>query len=143
MAIVSRHKCWTRVVVMAFFKDYGSTEILRWVLGFLGLVICASAWSQTLPPLTLAETLKLAASQSRQLAAQDAAVAAARQMSVSAGQLPDPVLRLGVDNLPVNGPDPFSTTADFMTMRRVGVMQEFTPDQKRQLTTNPTCPHPH
>src|SRR5258708_16154096 len=127
MAIVSRHKCWTRGVVMTSFKDYGSTRILRWVLGSLGLVICASAWSQTLPPLTLAETLKLAASQSRQLAAQDAAVAAARQMSVSAGQLPDPVLRLGVDNLPVNGPDRFTPTADFMTMRPLHVIQEFTP----------------
>src|SRR5712692_11813362 len=83
--------------------------------------------------LTLAETLKLAANQSRQLAAQDAAVTAARETSVSAGQLPDPVLRLGVDNLPVNGPDRFSTTADFMTMRRVGVMQELTRGEKRRL----------
>src|SRR6266508_2905029 len=112
MPIISRHKCWTSGVDMTFFKDYGSTRILRWTLGALVLAICASAWSQTLPPLTLSETLKLAANQSRQLAAQDAAVAAARETSVSAGQLPDPVLRLGVDNLPVNGPDRFSTTAD-------------------------------
>ncbi len=118
---------------MTSFKDCGSTRILRCMVGSLALAICASAWSQILPPLTLAETLKLAANQSRQLAAQDAAVAAAREMSVSAGQLPDPVLRLGVDNLPVNGPDRFSTTADFMTMRRVGVMQELTRGEKRRL----------
>src|SRR2546423_341516 len=54
-------------------------------------------------PLSLSETIRLAGGQSRQLAAQDAAVAAAREMSVSAGQLPDPVLRLGVGHLPVAG----------------------------------------
>ncbi len=118
---------------MTVFSDYGSTRILCWTLSSLALAICASAWGQTLLPLTLSETLKLAANQSRQLAAQDAAVTAARETSVSAGQLPDPVLRLGVDNLPVNGPDRFSTTADFMTMRRVGVMQELTRGEKRRL----------
>ena len=46
-------------------------------------------------------------------------------MAVAAGQLPDPVLRAGVDNLPVNGPDAFSIGSDFMTMRRIGVMQEY------------------
>src|SRR2546430_2689007 len=84
-------------------------------------------------PLSLSETIRLAGGQSRQLAAQDAAVAAAREMSVSAGQLPDPVLRLGVDNLPVTGPDSYSLTNDFMTMRRIGVMQEFPPGEKRRL----------
>jgi outer membrane protein TolC len=84
-------------------------------------------------PLSLAETIRLAGGQSRQLAAQDAAVVAAREMSVSAGQLPDPVLRLGVDNLPVTGPDSYSLTNDFMTMRRIGVMQEFPREEKRRL----------
>ena len=84
-------------------------------------------------PLSLSETIRLAGGQSRQLAAQDAAVAAAREMSVSAGQLPDPVLRLGVDNLPVTGPDSYSLTNDFMTMRRIGVMQEFPREEKRRL----------
>jgi outer membrane protein TolC len=84
-------------------------------------------------PLTLGEAVRLAGTQSRQIAAQGAAAAAAREMAVSAGQLPDPVLRLGVDNLPVDGPDKFSTTADFMTMRRIGVMQEFPREAKRRL----------
>jgi len=84
-------------------------------------------------PLSFAETIRLAGGQSRQLTAQDAAVTAAREMSVSAGQLPDPVLRLGVDNLPVTGPDSYSLTNDFMTMRRIGVMQEFPREEKRRL----------
>src|SRR5512132_4427994 len=56
-------------------------------------------------------------------------------MAVAAGQLPDPTLKLGIDNLPVEGADAYSLTRDFMTMRRIGVMQEFTRGEKRQLRT--------
>ena len=84
-------------------------------------------------PLSLPEAQRLAAERSRQLAAQDSAVYASREMAVAAGQLPDPVLRLGIDNLPIEGADRFSVTRDFMTMRRIGVMQEFTREEKRRL----------
>jgi outer membrane protein TolC len=47
--------------------------------------------------------------------------------------LPDPALIVGIDNLPVNGPDAYSTTRDFMTMRKIGVMQEFPRREKRRL----------
>jgi outer membrane protein TolC len=104
--------------------------MLRFIVGFFVAVSAASAADA---PLGFAETLRLAQSQSRQLAAQEAAVAAAREMSISAGQLPDPVLRLGVDNLPVDGADRFSVTQDFMTMRRIGVMQEIPRAEKRRL----------
>lgn len=86
-------------------------------------------------PLSLPEALRLAALRSQQLVAQDAVTRAARDMAVSAGQLPDPVLKLGVNNLPVNGPDRLSLTRDFMTMRSVGVMQEFTRSDKRKART--------
>ncbi len=99
----------------------------------LGLFFAASGALAADDPLGFAEALRLARGESRQLVAQDAAVAAAREMSVSAGQLPDPVLRLGIDNLPVDGADRFSTTADFMTMRRIGVMQEIPREEKRRL----------
>lgn len=81
-------------------------------------------------PLTLEEALRLAQERSRQLPAQDAAAAAAREMAVAAGQRPDPTLKAGISNLPVNGEDRFSLTRDFMTMRSVGVMQELTRDSK-------------
>src|SRR3954466_13434685 len=104
------------------------------MLRFVGLFFFAVATAFAADaPLPLAEALRLAQSGSRQLVAQDAAVTAAREMSVAAGQLPDPVLRLGVDNLPVTGDDRFSTTADFMTMRRIGVMQEIPRGEKRRL----------
>src|SRR5712671_7747125 len=89
-----------------------------------------SAYAQTL---TLEEAQRRAVDRSRQLVAQDSAVRASREMAVAAGQLPDPVLKAGVDNLPVNGEDRFSFTRDFMTMRRIGVMQELTRGEKREL----------
>jgi outer membrane protein TolC len=93
------------------------------------LVPCA--WAAE--PLTLAEAVGLAVARSEQLAANAAAASAGRRMAQAAGQLPDPVLKLGIDNLPVNGPDRFSLTNDFMTMRRIGLMQEVPGLDKRRL----------
>ncbi len=83
--------------------------------------------------LSLADAQRIAVERSRQLAAQDAAIVASKEMAAAAGQLPDPVLKLGIDNLPIDGEDRYSLTRDFMTMRRIGVMQEFTRDDKRKL----------
>jgi outer membrane protein TolC len=82
--------------------------------------------------LTLPEAQHLAVARSRQLVAHDSAVTAARDMAIAAGQLPDPVATLGINNLPVNGPDQFSLTRDFMTMTSVGVTQELTRSEKRE-----------
>ena len=70
--------------------------------------------------LSLEDALRIAAGRSRQLVAQDALASAAREQSVAAGQLPDPVLKFGINNLPINGADRFNLTRDFMTMRRSG-----------------------
>ena len=84
-------------------------------------------------PLTLAEAQRRAIERSRQLAAQDAAIAASRDMAVAAGELPDPTLKLQLQNVPVEGADRFNINRDFMTMRSVGVMQELTRREKREL----------
>jgi outer membrane protein TolC len=105
------------------------------------LILALLVWASAFPvasygveaSLTLVEAQRRAMERSRQTLAHDRAAAASRDMAVAAGRLPDPVLKFGVDNLPVSGADQFSTTADFMTMRRVGVMQEFTRAEKRQL----------
>ena len=96
------------------------------------LLVLATSRLLAAEPLTLPEAQRLAVARSQQLMAHDAAAAAARDMAVGAGQLPDPVLKLGINNLPVTGQDRFSLTRDFMTMRSVGVMQEFTRDGKRK-----------
>ncbi|MGD9831146.1 MAG: TolC family protein [Piscinibacter sp.] len=78
--------------------------------------------------LTLEQALQLAQERSRQLVAQDRAASGAREMAIAAGQLPDPTLKAGINNLPIV----FSLTRDFMTMRSISVMQEFTRDEKRK-----------
>ena len=94
------------------------------------LLLPLSALAQ--PTLSLDGALMLAQQRSRQMVAQDALASSSRQMALGAGQLPDPTLKLGVSNLPVTGPDRYSFTSDFMTMRSVGVAQEFTPVGKRK-----------
>jgi outer membrane protein TolC len=99
----------------------------------LGALAASGGLAAAEPPLTLVQARHLAIERSRQLAAHDDAVAASRDMAVAARELPDPVLRFGVDNLPINRSERFSLTSDFMTMRRVGVMQELTRADKRRL----------
>ena len=89
------------------------------------------AWSEPGPPLTLDAAVERAFARAPQLEAGGAAVDAAHSLRVSAGRLPDPAAIIGIDNLPTTGADAWSTTRDFMTMRKVGVMQEFPAPGKR------------
>lgn len=91
----------------------------------------APALGQSARALSLDESLQIAIARSSQITSTDAQVRASREMAVSAAQLPDPVLKFGVNNVPVDGPDRFNLTNDFMAMRSVGVMQEFTREEKR------------
>ena len=89
----------------------------------------ASALAQ---PLSLEEALKAGESQSPRLAAQRSMINSAEAQVGRAAELPDPKLRLGIENLPVSGPDRFHYDRDFMTMRSVGVVQEFPNAAKRE-----------
>ena len=42
-----------------------------------------------------------------------------------ASQLPDPKLLVGLDNVPITGSDRWNLNAEPMTMKRIGVMQDF------------------
>ncbi|MBC7380113.1 MAG: TolC family protein, partial [Burkholderiaceae bacterium] len=97
----------------------------------LAACVMAPAWSQG--TLSLEEALRIATDRSQQIVATGASAQASRRMAEAALQLPDPVLKLGVDNLPVTGQDRLSLTRDFMTMRRIGVMQELPGADKRGL----------
>ena len=55
----------------------------------------------------------LAEARSPQLAGAEYAATAARERGIASSQLPDPVLRLGLDNVPVNGADAWSLTDGF------------------------------
>ncbi len=94
-------------------------------------LISVLAW--LLPPLPLAaETLsfntalELALHAAPLITANEAQTDAARQAAIPAGELPDPQLALGIDNLPVEGTDKFNLSRDFMTMQRIGISQTFT-----------------
>ena len=82
--------------------------------------------------MSLDRALQLAAERSRLVAANRAQAQASREMQASAAQLPDPVLKAGLENVPINGPDQFSIGRDFMTQRTIGLMQEFTREDKRR-----------
>lgn len=99
------------------------------------LLLCSAslATAQTSPSvLTLDAALDAAQARSEALVAQDAAARAARDRAVSAGRLPDPVLRLSLNNLPIEGPMRYRLTGERMTMRSVEIMQAFTGADKRE-----------
>ncbi len=81
--------------------------------------------------LTLNEALQLSLQRSSLTKAANASVLASRESAAKADQLPDPMLKVGIDNLPVTGSDRYSTTSDFMTMRRVGIEQQWVSSDKR------------
>src|SRR3546814_17617307 len=83
-----------------------------------------SDWSSDVCSSDLDEAIRMAVERAPMLDARRAQVEAARQESRRAGALPDPMLTVGIDNLPVTGPDAFDPAADFMTMKRIGIRQE-------------------
>ncbi|HEX2831215.1 MAG TPA: TolC family protein [Burkholderiales bacterium] len=93
---------------------------------------CAFAQAADLWPLAFQEALQVAEQRSARLTAQEAAVGAVGEQVARARELPDPKLRLGLDNVPVSNPDAFSLTRDFMTMRRIGYMQDVPNADKRR-----------
>ncbi len=78
------------------------------------------------------DALALALRNAPALAVNAARIDAAREAAMPAAELPDPKLALGIINLPIEGPDRFSLTEEAMTMRSIGVMQEFPNGAKRE-----------
>ena len=103
------------------------TIVFAAALALYGAVVAANE------SLTLDAAQRLAVERSRHLSAQESAIVAAREMSVAAEQLPDPVLKFGIDSWPINGPHQFSISGDDFTMGRVGLSQELTGRKKRML----------
>ncbi|MDB6062758.1 MAG: hypothetical protein JWM78_2861 [Verrucomicrobiaceae bacterium] len=81
--------------------------------------------------LDFATALQLAEHNTPQLAAESNKIAAARAAAIPANALPDPKLLVGVENVPISGAERGNLNSDFMTMEKIGVMQEFTNADKR------------
>lgn len=85
----------------------------------------AAAW-------TLEQTLTEAQRYSAALSASRNEAQALDAMADSATQLPDPKLKFGIENVPVQGSNDRRLTREGMTMQRVGIMQSYVSQQKRE-----------
>lgn len=93
--------------------------------------VLASLFSMPSLALTLEQALALAGREAPNLMARTAELEAARQAAVPAGELPDPKLLLGLQNLPIEGEARWRLDAEPMTMGMLGVMQEVPNRAKR------------
>jgi outer membrane protein, heavy metal efflux system len=82
--------------------------------------------------LTLEEALQLAEDQAPALDAQRASLDAARSSAIPAGALPDPKLRLGLQNVPIEGDARWQLDEESMTMQMVGLSQDVPNRAKRR-----------
>jgi cobalt-zinc-cadmium efflux system outer membrane protein len=101
-------------------------------------LVCAAVVAVALVPLgaqcaslSLESALSLAVQRSETARGARAGQLSAAQAARAAGRLPDPTLNVGIENLPVTGPDRLITTADSMTMKRIGISQEWLSSGKR------------
>lgn len=105
----------------------------RGYLGVLAAAFWAVPWvAAQAQPLTFERAQALAEQRAPENLARKAQVASAQQAVGPADALPDPKLILGIDNLPIEGPDRYTLNRDSMTMRRIGLMQEVPNGDKRQ-----------
>ena len=101
-------------------------------LPFVALGAMFAVASANADTLSFDAALKLAIKNAPSLQSKTAEVTAARSLARAAGRLPDPKLRIGVENFPISGPPAGSFTADSMTMATVGVMQDMPNNAKRK-----------
>ena len=102
----------------------------RALLGAAASLAIAAA-SAAAGGLSISDAAELAREQSPSLRALRASVDGSSIAQPAAAALPDPKLLVGVDNLPVEGPDRYSFSRDPGTMQRLGVMQEVPNRAKR------------
>ncbi|MDE3009758.1 MAG: TolC family protein [Pseudomonadota bacterium] len=90
------------------------------------------AWPAAAQPLLLEDALQIAERDAPRLAMARADIAATSSEALPAGALPNPRLIAGLDNFPVTGAERGLFDRDFMTMQRIGVMQEVPSAAKRR-----------
>ena len=101
------------------------TRVLLWLAAAMAPLAAAAAG------LGFGEALEIARLNAPTLRAQQATLAADTAAQPAAASLPDPRLSVGIENMPVTGPDRYSVTRDADTMQRLGLMQEVPNRAKR------------
>ncbi|MGB4344743.1 MAG: hypothetical protein WBJ03_14155 [Moraxellaceae bacterium] len=102
----------------------GMTHSVEWRCRLLSLLMALAVNPAAAEGLSFDAALRAADVQAPQLQARQATLSGAQETASAAGALPDPKAFVGLDNLPIDGPDQFSTRRDFMTMQKIGLMQE-------------------
>lgn len=105
-----------------------SQHILR--AAALAAALLPATWAVA-APLSLDQAIDLAVQRSQMARSARAGAMSAAEMARAAGQQPDPMLTVGVDNLPATGSNRFSANAEDMTMKRIGISQEWVSPEKR------------
>ena len=111
----------------------GALSCARATLGLCFSLFCLANASAAENPLTLDEAIASSLADAPQIRAAQATLEGAQDLAPGADRLPDPEAIVGVDNLPLNTADQFSMTRDFMTMRKIGIMQSVPNRTKRRL----------
>ncbi|TCV89053.1 TolC family protein [Sulfurirhabdus autotrophica] len=98
----------------------------------IALALFLAAFTTTSYALSYDEALHIADSRASQLQAKENNVAAAKSLRAAAGELPDPKLKIGINNLPISGTNAWGLTQEPMTMQMIGLMQEVPNSDRRE-----------
>ncbi|OAT18393.1 heavy metal RND efflux outer membrane protein [Buttiauxella gaviniae ATCC 51604] len=96
-----------------------------------GVLFAVSVSAANAAEFSLQQTLFAAENYSAELSANRNQSDALSSMADSARQLPDPKLKFGIENVPVQGSNSHRFTREGMTMQRISVMQEYVSEDKR------------
>lgn len=113
-------------------SDRSVGSMLRTVLLLIAGALSAPAIAQSTVPLTLAEAERLALTSEPGQLALTARAAALNERAIVAGELPDPMLRVGLNNFPLESGG-FSTEG--MTQFMVGYRQSFPAGKTRAYSS--------
>lgn len=96
-----------------------------------GVLFAASVSAANAAEFSLQQTLTAAELYSAELSANRNQSHALNAMADSARELPDPKLKFGIENVPVQGSNGHRFTREGMTMQRIGIMQDYVSREKR------------
>lgn len=96
-----------------------------------GLLFAVSVSAAHAAEFSLQQTLAAAEHYSAELSANRNQSNALNAMADSARELPDPKLKFGIENVPVQGSNSHRFTREGMTMQRIGIMQDYVSEEKR------------
>ncbi len=115
------------------YPKYGRLPAHRAFIALLSIFTAASAVADSRSPLTLSEAEDIAVQGEPGLEEIRARATAFDELSVAAGQLPDPTLSIGLTNFPVSHGG-FSTEG--MTQAQLGYRQAFPKGRSRSMATS-------